>query len=87
MMKIVKLVVLTSHKMVLGKEYQDMDNNTISNSIKWKDRKRFFGIPCTFTKYSIENDRLYVKTGLLKTEMNEILLYRILDIKSTQKLS
>lgn len=64
-----------------------MEKNNVSvDTIKWKDRKRFLGIPCTFTKYSIENDRLYIKTGLLKTEMDEVLLYRILDIKSSQKL-
>lgn len=61
-------------------------NNMTTIPPKWKDRKRFLGIPCTFTKYTIENDRLYINTGLLKTEMNEVLLYRILDIKSSQKL-
>ena len=61
------------------------NNNVSTDTIKWKDRKRFLGIPCTFTKYTIEDDRLYKKTGLLKTEMNEVLLYRILDIKSSQR--
>lgn len=54
--------------------------------ILWKDRKRFLGIPCTFTKYSISDDRLYLKTGFFKSETNEILLYRILDIKTKRTL-
>lgn len=60
-----------------------MSDKTNTN-IRWKDRKRFLGIPCTFTKYHIDEDRLYIQTGFFKTEMNEILLYRILDVKSSQ---
>ena len=52
--------------------------------ILWKDRKRHLGMPLSFTKYSIENDRLYVEKGFFKSETNEILLYRILDIKTTR---
>jgi hypothetical protein len=52
--------------------------------VLWNDRKRVLGLPISFTKYSVDEDRLYVQTGLLKTEINEVLLYRILDIKSTR---
>lgn len=52
----------------------------------WADRKRILGMPISFTRYSIDDERLYVKKGLLRTELNEILLYRILDVKSTQTL-
>ena len=54
--------------------------------ILWADRKRILGIPMSFTRYSIDDERLYVKRGLLRTELNEILLYRILDVKSSQTL-
>ena len=54
--------------------------------ILWADRKRILGMPISFTRYSMDDERLYVKTGLLRTELNEILLYRILDVKSTQTL-
>ncbi len=58
-------------------------NNEVN--VIWKDRKRsIFGLPISFTKYSIHNDRLYVTTGFFKSETNEILLYRILDIKSSR---
>ena len=52
----------------------------------WKDRLRHLGLPLSFTVYSIDSERLYVKTGLVKTEVNELLLYRILDIKSSRTL-
>lgn len=61
-----------------------MADKTNSEVIRWKDRKRVLGIPMTFTQYTIDSDRLYIKTGFFKTEMNEILLYRILDVKSSQ---
>ena len=46
----------------------------------WKDRKRILGMPITFTKYSISEDRLFLETGLLNTTQDEILLYRVRDI-------
>ena len=50
----------------------------------WSDTKRICGLPISFTKYYLENDRLYVKRGFLNTSTDEMLLYRILDVKSTQ---
>ncbi len=56
-----------------------MNNGTIS--YLWRDRKRiFFGLPWTFTVYTLTDDRLIVKTGILNTSEDEIRLYRILDI-------
>lgn len=46
----------------------------------WYDRKRYFGLPISFTKYYIKNDRFFLETGLLTTKIDEILLYRIRDI-------
>ena len=50
----------------------------------WKDRKRYLGLPLSFTKFYIENGRLYIERGLFNTEIDEIILYRILDIKTTR---
>lgn len=47
----------------------------------WKDRKRFLGLPLSFTKYSIRNQRLYNSKGFFNTTEDETLLYRILDVK------
>lgn len=54
----------------------------------WKDRKRnAIGLPWTFTKYSLSEDRLFVESGLLKTVENEVRLYRVLDLSLTRTLS
>lgn len=54
--------------------------------ILWKDRKRILGMPLSFTRYSINEDRLISRIGLIRTITDETLLYRILDIKMTQSL-
>ena len=46
----------------------------------WKDRKRHFGLPISFTKYSMSDDRLFVETGFFNIHQEEILLYRGRDI-------
>ena len=53
-----------------------MDTNYI-----WNDRKRIiFGLPWTFTKYSLGENSLFIKRGILNISEEEIRLYRILDI-------
>ena len=47
----------------------------------WKDRKRYFGMPISFTKYEISDDRLFRTTGLLNLNYEEILLYRVRDLE------
>lgn len=46
----------------------------------WADRKRFLGMPLSFTRYALNEDRLFLETGLLNTRCEEILLYRVRDI-------
>lgn len=46
----------------------------------WKDRKRRFGMPLSFTRYALSEDRLFLETGLLSTRCEEILLYRVRDL-------
>lgn len=48
--------------------------------ILWKDKKRYFGLPISFTTYSFDSNRLYIKAGLFNTTEDEILLYRVLDV-------
>lgn len=54
--------------------------------IIWHDRKRWLGLPLTFTRYSADNNRLYVRRGFFRTETTELLLYRVLDISSSRSL-
>lgn len=51
-----------------------------STGVVWQDRKHWMWFPFSFTKYRIEDGRLYVEEGLLRSEENECLLYRITDI-------
>lgn len=51
-----------------------------ADKLLWQDRKRYFGLPLSFTKYAISEDRLFQSTGLLNLKYEEILLYRVRDI-------
>lgn len=56
-------------------------------NIVWKDRKRtLFGLPWSFTKYSLSDDRLFISTGFLSTKEDEVRLYRIMDISLNRTL-
>ena len=52
-----------------------------TDKLIWSDRKRYFGLPLSFTKYAISEDRLFQTTGLLNLKFEEILLYRIRDLE------
>ncbi|MEA4887994.1 MAG: PH domain-containing protein [Clostridiaceae bacterium] len=56
------------------------------DQILWKDRKRILGMPISFTRYEVDINRLTSRIGLLRTVTNEILLYRILDLKMSRTL-
>lgn len=49
--------------------------------ILWKDRRRRLGLPLSFTKYSISEDRIFCEKGLLNLHEEEILLYRVRDLE------
>ena len=47
----------------------------------WEDRKRtLFGLPWSFTKYCLTNEKLLMTTGALTQQEDEVRLYRITDI-------
>ena len=52
----------------------------------WKDRKRYLGMPLSFTRYRLSEDRLFVSEGFLNIQDDEILLYRIRDIDTQRNL-
>ena len=52
----------------------------------WKDRKRYFGMPISFTRYCLSDDRLFLSVGFLTIKDDEILLYRVRDIATTRTL-
>lgn len=71
-----------------------MANNIFGSGTKilWKDRKRWCGLPWSFTRYYlVEKEgswlKLFTSVGLFSTMGEEINLYRIYDISVIQTLS
>ena len=54
--------------------------------ILWKDRKRHLGLPLSFTRYQLSEDRLFVSMGFLNIKDDEVLLYRVRDIDTQRSL-
>ena len=52
----------------------------------WKDRKRVLGMPLTFTRYAMSEDRLFTSVGFLSIKDDEVLLYRVRDIDTSRSL-
>ena len=52
----------------------------------WKDRRRRLGLPLSFTKYSLSEDRIFCEKGLLNLHEEEILLYRVRDLELKRSL-
>ena len=49
--------------------------------IIWKDRKRtIFGLPLSFTVYTLTDEKLLIQTGFFSLKEEEIQLYRITDL-------
>ena len=53
----------------------------------WKDRKRYFGLPLSFTRYRLNEDRLFLEKGFLNISADEVLLYRVRDLELNLKLT
>ncbi len=52
----------------------------------WKDRKRFLGMPLSFTRYALSEDRLFLSVGFFNVRDEEILLYRVRDMSVKRSL-
>ncbi|MBQ1371855.1 MAG: PH domain-containing protein [Oscillospiraceae bacterium] len=60
--------------------------NLPSNTV-WSDRKRtIFGLPWSFTKYILTDEKLLIITGWIKQEEEEIRLYRIMDLSLSRSM-
>ena len=58
----------------------------MEENLLWTDKKRYMGMPISFTRYSLSDDRLFVSTGFLTIKDEEILLYRIKDLNTKRTL-
>lgn len=64
-----------------------MDRTPSDQPLIWKDRKRtLFGLPLSFTRYSLSAKKFMVSKGFLNIVEEEIMLYRVLDVRLTKKL-
>ena len=58
------------------------------DKIIWKDRKRtIFGLPISFTVYTLTEKKLLIDTGFLNKRQEEIMLFRITDVTLERRLS
>ena len=53
----------------------------------WKDRKRYFGLPLSFTRYRLSEDRIFVEKGFFNIHVEEVLLYRVRDLELQLRLT
>lgn len=61
----------------------DMDTTPV-----YQERKRllFFGLPWTFTKYTLSSSLLTIDRGLLNTVQDDCYMYKIQDVKLNKSL-
>lgn len=57
-----------------------------NSNILWADRLRHLGLPISFTKYSLDETRLFRQTGLFNLKEEELLLYRVRDLSLSRSL-
>lgn len=58
----------------------------MENKLLWKDRRRRLGMPLSFTRYRLTEDRLFLSVGFFSIKDEEILLYRVRDINTKRTL-
>lgn len=57
------------------------------NLVIWKDKKRpIFGLPLSFTTYTLKDEKLLCDYGILSRTQEEIWLYRIMDVTVNMSL-
>ncbi|MGN0630132.1 MAG: PH domain-containing protein [Ruminococcus sp.] len=53
----------------------------------WSDKKRtLFGLPLSFTRYYLTENRFITRTGFLNVKEDELELYRIVDKSLTRSI-
>lgn len=60
----------------------------MESAMEYKEKKRslFFGLPLSFTTYTITETKINIKRGLLRTVEDDTLLYKVQDVKLVRSL-
>ena len=71
--------------------HQSMDQlpeiELVQEKILWSAKRRpIFGLPISFTRYTLYSERLMIQTGFFTRRTEEIRLYRVLDVSLRQSL-
>lgn len=54
---------------------------------KWEDKKRtLFGLPLSFTRYMLNEERLFIEKGFFNKKEDEVRLYRIMDVSLSRTM-
>lgn len=71
----------------MAQSFRDFRKEKANEEILWKDRKRYFGLPISFTQYILTGTKLRVRRGFFNTETDDVLLYRVLDVEVNRRFS
>lgn len=56
--------------------------------MEYRERRRimFFGLPWTFTKYTVNEEGIIINTGFFNSEENDCYMYKVQDVTLKQSL-
>lgn len=62
-----------------------MGDNKEAGSVEFRQRKRwmFFGLPFTFTVYTVKDDIITIESGFLNKRENDCYMYKVQDVEHT----